>query len=42
MAQAAWSSLVTGGGLAAGNWIILGLVLRRENRAMPAHQVAAA
>jgi O-antigen/teichoic acid export membrane protein len=28
---AAWSSLLTDGSLAAGNWIILGLLLRREN-----------
>jgi hypothetical protein len=33
MARAAWSSLVTGGGLAAGNWIILGLVLRPKKPA---------
>jgi O-antigen/teichoic acid export membrane protein len=38
---AAWSSLITDGSLAAGNWIILGLLIRRENHAMLVHQVAA-
>jgi O-antigen/teichoic acid export membrane protein len=28
---AAWASLVTDGSLAAGNWILLGLLIRREN-----------
>jgi O-antigen/teichoic acid export membrane protein len=28
---AAWASLLTDGGLAAGNWMILGLLIRREN-----------
>jgi O-antigen/teichoic acid export membrane protein len=28
---AAWASLLTDGGLAAGNWMVLGLLIRREN-----------
>jgi O-antigen/teichoic acid export membrane protein len=38
---AAWASLVTDGSLAAGNWIILGLLIRRENNPRLEHQVAA-
>jgi O-antigen/teichoic acid export membrane protein len=38
---AAWASLVTDGSLAAGNWIILGWLIRRENNPHLEHQVAA-
>jgi O-antigen/teichoic acid export membrane protein len=38
---AAWASLATDGSLAAGNWIILGLLIRRESNARLEHQVAA-
>jgi O-antigen/teichoic acid export membrane protein len=38
---AAWSSLVTDGSLAAGNWILLGLLIRRENQPLLEPQVAA-
>jgi O-antigen/teichoic acid export membrane protein len=38
---AAWSSLVTDGSLAAGNWILLGLMLRRENQPFLEPQPAA-
>ena len=38
---AAWASLVTDGSLAAGNWIILGFLIRRENNPRLEHQVAA-
>jgi O-antigen/teichoic acid export membrane protein len=38
---AAWSSLATDGGLAAGNWILLGLLIRRENHPCLEPQAAA-
>ena len=38
---AAWSSLVTDGGLAAGNWILLGLLIRRESHPCLQPQAAA-
>jgi O-antigen/teichoic acid export membrane protein len=38
---AAWSSLVTDGALAAGNWILLSLLIRRENNTVLESQVAA-
>jgi O-antigen/teichoic acid export membrane protein len=38
---AAWASLLTDGGLAAGNWIILGLLIRRESKPRLGNQVAA-
>ena len=38
---AAWSSLVTDGSLAASNWILLGLLIRRENHPFLEPQVAA-
>jgi O-antigen/teichoic acid export membrane protein len=38
---AAWSSLVTDGSLAAGNWILLGLLIRRENQPFLEPQPAA-
>jgi O-antigen/teichoic acid export membrane protein len=38
---AAWASLLTDGSLAAGNWIILGLLVRRENAPSLEHPVAA-
>jgi O-antigen/teichoic acid export membrane protein len=38
---AAWSSLVTDGALAAGNWIVLSLLIRRENHTVLETQVAA-
>jgi O-antigen/teichoic acid export membrane protein len=38
---AAWSSLVTDGSLAAGNWILLGLLIRRENQPFLEPQAAA-
>jgi O-antigen/teichoic acid export membrane protein len=38
---AAWSSLVTDGSLAAGNWILLGWLIRRESRPLLEHQAAA-
>jgi O-antigen/teichoic acid export membrane protein len=37
---AAWSSLLTDGSLAAGNWILLGLLIRRENHPRFESQVA--
>ena len=37
---AAWASLVTDGGLAAGNWILLALLLRRESRRLVELRVA--
>jgi hypothetical protein len=41
MARAAWSSLATDGSLAAGNWILLGLLIRRENQPFLEPQAAA-
>jgi O-antigen/teichoic acid export membrane protein len=38
---AAWASLVTDGSLAAGNWVILGWLIRRESNARLEHQAAA-
>ena len=38
---AAWSSLVTDGALAAGNWIVLSLLIRRENKTVLESRVAA-
>jgi O-antigen/teichoic acid export membrane protein len=38
---AAWASLVTDGSLAAGNWILLGLLIRRENHSLLEQPVAA-
>jgi O-antigen/teichoic acid export membrane protein len=38
---AAWASLLTDGSLAAGNWIILGLLIRRESSPRLEHQIAA-
>jgi O-antigen/teichoic acid export membrane protein len=38
---AAWSSLVTDGALAAGNWIVLSLLIRTENNTVLESQVAA-
>jgi O-antigen/teichoic acid export membrane protein len=38
---AAWSSLVTDGTLAAGNWIVLGLLIRREKNTFLESEVAA-
>ena len=32
---AAWASLATDGSLAAGNWILLGWLIRRENQSLP-------
>jgi O-antigen/teichoic acid export membrane protein len=37
---AAWASLLTDGGLAAGNWIVLGMLIRRENNLRLEHRVA--
>lgn len=37
---AAWASLLTDGALAAANWILLGLLIRRENDSRVEHQVA--
>jgi O-antigen/teichoic acid export membrane protein len=39
---AAWSSLLTDGLLAAGNWALLEWLIRRETRTAFAHQIAAA
>jgi O-antigen/teichoic acid export membrane protein len=38
---AAWASLATDGSLAAGNWILLGLLVRRENQPFLEPQAAA-
>jgi O-antigen/teichoic acid export membrane protein len=38
---AAWASLITDGSLAGGNWMILSLLIRRENRIRLEHPVAA-
>ncbi len=38
---AAWASLLTDGSLAAGNWIVLGWVIRRENSLRLEQQIAA-
>ena len=37
---AAWASLLTDGGLAAGNWMVLGLLIRRENSLRLVQRVA--
>jgi O-antigen/teichoic acid export membrane protein len=39
---AAWASLLTDGGLAAANWIVLGWLIRRENKPRLRSQVVAA
>jgi O-antigen/teichoic acid export membrane protein len=38
---AAWASLATDGSLAAGNWILLGLLIRRENHSLVGQPVSA-
>jgi O-antigen/teichoic acid export membrane protein len=38
---AAWASLLTDGSLAAGNWIILGWLMRRESKPQLENQAAA-
>lgn len=38
---AAWASLATDGSLAAGNWILLGLLIRRENHSFVGQPVSA-
>ena len=37
---AAWASLVTDGGLAAGNWMVLGFLIRREKSVRLVERVA--
>ena len=37
---AAWASLLTDGGLAAGNWMVLGFLIRRENSVRLVQRVA--